>query len=131
MLALLYIRHLLGFSKTFLEATRCVSGLLVHKSWSESWPFGVGGRPVNSIPLLCLSSTPVERWQKLGRWRLSCHLDLERGSKVKGGRKNCSQDSSYQMRILEGFFGLCVVCIFKEMGDGLAEGHKASIGQQL
>lgn len=116
MFTFLYICPLLGFSETFLEATRWVSGLFVHKLWRESWPFGVGGRPVISMPLLCSSSTQMEKWQKLGWWRLNCPLDLDRGSEVEGRREDCSQDTPCQMRVWEEFSGLCVVCTLRENG---------------
>lgn len=56
---------------------------------------------------------------------------LDRGRKMEGGRKDCIQNSPYELRILEGVLGLYNVYTFKENGRGIGEGHKASVGQQV
>lgn len=54
-----------------------------------------------------------------------------RGRRVEGGRKVCSQDTSHEMWTLEG--DSLVSILFapsRKMGEGLAEGHKASMAWQ-
>lgn len=50
---------------------------------------------------------------------------------MEGGRKDCIQNSPYELRILEGVLGLYNVYTFKENGRGIGEGHKASVGKQV
>lgn len=50
---------------------------------------------------------------------------------MEGGRKDCSQDSPCEVRILEGLLWSLLFASSRKIGEGLAEGNRASVGWQV